>query len=39
MGVLCGSTSGLVSSIRSFKSGDTTNLRLNRVLNESDHAD
>jgi len=38
MGELCGGASGLVSSVRSFESGDTTNLQLNRVLNESSHA-
>jgi import inner membrane translocase subunit TIM23 len=38
MGALYGGASRLVSSVRSFESGDTTNLRLNRVLNKLDHA-
>ncbi|XP_062157199.1 mitochondrial import inner membrane translocase subunit TIM23-1-like [Alnus glutinosa] len=37
-GALCGGASGLVSGVRSFESGDTAKLRLNRVLNASGHA-
>ncbi|KAG6669146.1 hypothetical protein I3843_01G214400 [Carya illinoinensis] len=37
-GAVCGGVSGLVSGVGSFEPGDTTKLRLNRVLNSSGHA-
>ncbi|ONI15481.1 hypothetical protein PRUPE_3G045100 [Prunus persica] len=36
-GAIGGGTTGLVSGVRSFEAGDTTKLRINRVLNSSGH--
>ncbi|CAN6570946.1 unnamed protein product [Malus baccata var. baccata] len=36
-GAIGGGGAGLVSGVRSFESGDTTKLRINRVLNSSGH--
>ncbi|KAF3450573.1 hypothetical protein FNV43_RR06662 [Rhamnella rubrinervis] len=37
-GAVGGAGSGLVSGVKSFESGDTTKLRVNRILNSSGHA-
>ncbi|KAI4329128.1 hypothetical protein L6164_021426 [Bauhinia variegata] len=37
-GALAGAGVGLVDGVKSFESGDTTKLRINRVLNSSGHA-